>query len=356
MTFFLAFLICAGVLAELLSLRAGLKRISFCYSPKKAEAEQGEQIPVSLEVKNTGSMPVSYLQVKAHMPFAAELPQDAVIEREQFQQTVNTIFRLWGREGRTRTVPISIEKRGVHYFRGAKLETTDFAGLRKVWDFIDQQEQILIYPRALESGDLISTMGQYYGDMIAQRHLLRDPVLTAGIREYTGSEPMKTISWTQSARRGQMMVRDFEFVRDLSCTVLLVADGIMPTYSEKLDRCCSIARTVCREMTDKGVNVDFYTNCPMEGYGIQKSAVWKCVATQKEQWELLRALALLAPSPVSCSADLMAVRAVRATGRGSAFVVVAPFYNEAVKRAVQVLEESSGVRVKLILESDYYQE
>lgn len=353
MTFFLAFLICAGVLAELLSLRAGLKRISFQYRPQKELAEQGEQIPVSLEVKNAGIMPVSYLMVKAHVPFASQIPEDIASEKEQFQQTANSVFRLWGREARRRTVPITIEKRGVHYFRGALLESTDFAGLRKVWDFYDQREQVFIYPRALESRELISTMGQYYGDMIAQRHLLRDPILTAGIREYTGAEPMKTISWTQSARRGHMMVRDFEYIRDLSCTVLLMADGIMPTHSEKLDRCCSIVRTVCREMTDKGVNVDFYTNCPMEGFGIQTAAVWKCVATQKDQWELLRGLALLAPSPVHCGADLMAVRAARAAGHRSAFVIVAPFYNDAVKRAQQVLEDISGTRVMLNLESDY---
>ena len=353
MTFFLAFLLCAGVLAELLSLRAGLKRISFDYRPDKELAEQGEQIPVCMEVKNTGILPVSYLLVKAHVPFAARIPEDIPSEKEQFQQTANSVFRMWGKEGRRRTVPITIEKRGVHYFRGAHLESTDFAGLRKVWDFYDRQEQVFIYPRAMESKDLISTMGQYYGDMIAQRHLLRDPILTAGIREYTGAEPMKTISWSQSARRGQMMVRDFEFIRDLSCTVLLMADGIMPTHVQKLDRCCSIVRTVCREMTDKGVNVDFYTNCPMEGFGIQTSAVWKCVATQKDQWELLRGLALLAPSPVRCAADLMAVRAARAMGHSSAFVIVAPFENEAVLRAKRVLEEASGVRVVLILESEY---
>lgn len=251
-------------------------------------------------------------------------------------------------------VPIRIEKRGVHYFRGALLETTDFLGIRKIFDFLDQREQMLIYPKCLESRELISAMGEYFGDMAAQRHLLRDPILTMGVLEYSGREPMKTISWTQSARRGKLMVRDFDFTRDLSCTVLLAGDGIMPTHVEKLDRCCSIVRTICRELTDRGVNVDFCTNCIMEGFGAKKRTVWKCVASPNDQRDLLEGLALLAPSPVRCAADIMAVSAARSAGERTAFVVVAPYDNEAVKKTVSILEEYSNMRVMLVLESDFF--
>lgn len=354
MVFFLAFLICMGIVAELLSLRAGLKRIRFQYRPEKEQAEQGEEIPVSVQVTNTGLMPISYLMIKAHFPMSAQLPEGVEVEKDQFQQTANLVFRLWGRQARRRKVSVRIEKRGVHYFRGAMLESTDFAGLRKIWDFYDQQEQVLIYPRCLENGRLISAMGEYFGDMVAQRHLLRDPILTVGVREYTGSEPMKTISWTQTARRGQMMVREFDFTRDLSCTVLLATDGMMPTHVKQLDRCCSIVRTISREMTDRHVNVEFYTNSPIEGFGTKNSAMWKCTATRENQLDLLRGLALLYPAPVGCSADIMAVSAARAAGRKTAFVVVAAFENEAVRKMVRILEDYSGMRVMLVRESDYF--
>jgi len=354
MVFFLAFLLCMGIVAELLSLRAGLKGIKFRYGPEKEQAEQGETIPVCVEIKNTGWMPVAYLLTKANFPMSAKFSAGVTVTREQFQQTADLVFRLWGRQCRRRTVTVSIEKRGVHYFRGAMLETTDFAGLRKRWDFYDQQEQILIYPRCLESQKLISAMGEYFGDMVAQQHLLRDPILNIGVREYTGREPMKTISWTQSARRGQLMVRDFDFTRDLSCTVLLATDGMMPTNSDLLDRCCSIVRTVCREMTDRGVNVDFYTNSPIEGFGVKKSTMWKCTATWENQQDLLRGLALLYPAQVGYSADLLAVSAARAAGRRTAFVVVAAFDSDAVRKMVKLLEEYSGMQVMLVRESDYF--
>ena len=148
------------------------------------------------------------------------------------------------------------------------------------------------------------------------------------------------------------MVREFDFTRDLSCTVIMAGDGIMPAHTQKLDRCCSVARTVCRELTDRGVNVDFYTNCVMEGFGAKKRKHWKCVASPNDQQDLLQGLALISPSPVHCSADVLAVSAARSAGERTAFVLIVPFENESTRKAVRILEEYSNMRVMVILESD----
>lgn len=354
MVFVLLFLLCMGIIAEFISLHKGVKRIKFQYKPEKDQVEQGDEIPVTIEASNTGWMPVSYVLTKACFPMAAQFSEGVVVEHDQFQQTANLVFRFWGMQSRRRRVNVRIEKRGVHYFRGAMVESTDFLGMRKTWDFYDQQEQVLVYPRCLENGDLISAMGEFYGDMVAQRHLLRDPVLTMGVREYTGNEPMKTVSWTQSARRNQLMVREFDFTRDMSCTVLLVTDGMMPTQADRLDRSCAIVRTICREMANRGINVDFFTNSPVEGFGSKKRALWKCTATTKNQEDLLCGLALLYPGPVGCAADVLAVTAARAAGKRTAFVVVTVYENDAVVNAVRLLGEYSGMRVLLVKESDYY--
>ena len=47
------------------------------------------------------------------------------------------------------------------------------------------------------SADVLSG---FLGDVSVRRFIYEDPVLTTGFREYTGREPMKHISWTQSAR------------------------------------------------------------------------------------------------------------------------------------------------------------
>ena len=90
----------------------------------------------------------------------------------------------------------------------------------------------------------------------------------------------------------------------------------------------------------------------MEGFGAKKGKLWNCVATPNDQLDLLQGLALFSPSPVRCSADVVAVSAARSAGERTAFVLVAPYENESIKKAVRILEEYSNMRVMLILESN----
>ena len=50
------------------------------------------------------------------------------------------------------------------------------------------------------------------GIMQCSRHLYEDPFTFRGIREYTTSDPMKTINWKASARTGGLMVNTFDSV------------------------------------------------------------------------------------------------------------------------------------------------
>lgn len=46
-------------------------------------------------------------------------------------------------------------------------------------------------------------------------------MLIRGFREYTGREPLRSISWVQSARQSRFLVKEQENMTDLSCTILL---------------------------------------------------------------------------------------------------------------------------------------
>src|SRR5699024_304525 len=82
------------------------------------------------------------------------------------------------------------------------------------------------------------------GDLSVRRLLYEEPVLTVGVREYTGREPMKMISWKQSARRGSWMVNQYDYTTEASVMVLLNLDSPMLT-EERAEWCFSAARTVC---------------------------------------------------------------------------------------------------------------
>ena len=349
----LAVLIVIGAALELYAFLDGVKHIGFSCKPEARHTEPGEAVTVSAEMANTGRFPISYVKAALKCPISAQFPEELTPTKEQFIQTVETSFRLWGRQKMKKTIQVTFEKRGIHFFKGAVIQRGDLLGLHYVTDHYDAQQPLLVFPRALESQTLRSAMGAYCGNMIAKRHLLRDPVLQLGVREYTGTEPMKTISWTQTARRGQLMVREFDFTRDMSCIVLFATDGMQPGREDILDNCCSIVRTVCEELVSRNVNVEFYTNGSLFELSQDKGGLWSCSATKGNMTDLLRTLALLYVAPARRSGQQMAVTAARAAGRGTAFVVVAPCETPWVSQMISTLRDSSGMDVLLLLESDY---
>lgn len=356
MQIFLAVLVLLGLGLELYSLFDKLKHIRFDYKTDKAEAEPGEPIQVTSQVVNTGIVPVSYVRASVAYPTHACLPEGCSAKQKQFHQTVDTVFRLWGRQRVRRTITVTFAKRGVHFFRGAVLHRGDFFALRESTEQFDQRRQVLIYPPRIDNDSLYSAIGTYCGDMIAQRHLLRDPILTMGVREYSGREPMKTISWSQSARRDKLMVREFDFTRDMTCCVLLATDGITPVQEGRMDLCCGIVRTVCETLTQNNTHVHFCTNAPLWSLEHEKSRVWSCTAEPDHMGDLLKALALAYAAPVRCSAQQLAVSASRAEGNGTAFVIVAPEVSDAICQAAEILRESSGMNVAVLKASDYEKE
>ena len=82
----------------------------------------------------------------------------------------------------------------------------------------------------------------------------------SGFREYTGREPMRAISWTQSARGLGMMVKIYDHTAQPSVSVLLNADGQGEDLARDLEVCYSLARTVCRTLEERGIQYDFVSN------------------------------------------------------------------------------------------------
>ena len=124
---------------------------------------------------------------------------------------------------------------------------------------------MVVAPREAEDQRLTDVLSGFLGDVSVRRFIHEDPVLTTGFREYTGREPMKQISWTQSARGRGLVVKNFDHTAEPRVSVLLNADTQAGNREELLEKCCSMARTVCRILEEQGVPYDFATNADLAG-------------------------------------------------------------------------------------------
>jgi len=160
------------------------------------------------------------------------------------------------RRSAVRNIPISLPKRGRYQFPRAEIVRGDFLGMRENFKKFDTNCEVIVYPKAIENERIIKEFADYIGDIIVRRFIMEDPVLTAGFAEYTGREPMKAISWKQSARAGRMMVKTYDYSAELNVSVVLDCNGT----ADEVENSLSIARTICQMLERKRVRYDFYSN------------------------------------------------------------------------------------------------
>ena len=249
--------------AELLSLRRGLDGVEYDVQPSKSLAEPGEGLELVTVVTNRRRRFLPFIRLVEDVPDALRCAGDLREEDVKRRRSAlrGTVYMM-PRQRLTRRTPFAIDVRGRYVFFGATLEGGDFMGLSTAARRFDLFRELVILPRPADCAALRDVMGGWMGDRSVNRFIMEDPVLTLGYRDYTGREPMKQISWTQTARLGRMTVRCQDHTVERTVTVMLNAHTFaFGSYGERmLERAFSLCRDVCEQLEEKRVSYAFISN------------------------------------------------------------------------------------------------
>ena len=345
MLIFLIVILLLAALLEYFSLRGGISCIEADFSLSVSRTEPGAPVDLTASVYNAGRLPISYGTLRIAFPTAALLPNSADVHREPQLTTVSDVFRLWGHRGVERALTFSVENRGVYSVAGRELTRGDFLGLKLSSGRFDVRRMLLVYPYRMENSALAKALGTYCGLLEAERWLIQDPVLTRSVRDYTGQEPMRTISWTQTARRGMLTVREFDYTRSLNCRVLFSVAGLLSGEDALLDRCCAAARTVCETLLEAGAEAQLSTNAAIVGY--PSLPVRSVTAVQDREEDLLEVLARVTAAPCSDSAQL-AEYSLADDADTAAYILITPHDDEDARNALRLLNSRGGMGALLL--------
>lgn len=274
---------------------------------------------------------------------------DQVPEGERFM-TVTSAVDVRRHQRLCRRRNVSMSERGHYILPGAVLSCGDFLGLRIKKEEISQWEELVIYPSREEEPELSTVLDGYYGDISVRRFLIEDPVLVNGFHEYTGTEPQRSISWTQSARRGSLMVKEYDYTQDLSATVLLnVHDrDFARTDIVFLETAFRLTRTVCEYLEEKRVRYRFFHNAV-------------CAGTEDSDWQfpelgthLEQVLEMLGRATYFSAGTLekLAERAARGSAEQQAIYLITSERGEEISRAEEQLGRE-GAKVYVLYAEDY---
>lgn len=263
MTAFVIILAVIVYIAEHWSLENALNGIEFDYELSKALVEPEEEFEALSTLTNTSRRFVPFIKIMEFFP-KETLCQSAGIELKKeardYLKYMHSAF-LTPRSKLSRRIKLALPKRGRYIFSGAELSGGDYLGLKEKAKRIDLYKEVVVYPKRVHTPEIMSAMGGLMGDVSVRRFIMEDPVITIGIREYTGQEPMKSISWAHSAKSGQLMVKQYDHTIEPAISVMLDVENDGSKEAEELvEKAMSIARTVCEDLEEKKMKYEFITN------------------------------------------------------------------------------------------------
>lgn len=332
---------------EKYSMVHGLDHVSFKTTLDKMLVEPDEPFTWTLTVKNAKRMLVPYMRVMELVPKGLWFVEtDKEVEQKGIIG-LRSVLYLAGRQQTELVRSVKLPERGRYFFRGTSVECGDFLGIQNSMENYPEMVEIVVKPKPYPHGEISLLLGGYLGDYAVRNSLFEDPVLTIGFREYTGREPFRAISWTQSARHNRLLVKQQEPVADLSCTVLLNTECRKGKYvSMLLEQTYSMVRSLCEELEHKKISYDFYTNGVIAG----AMGNWKCIeeglgaAHLETVLEGLGRMTYDAAEPL----DSFFMRVLKGAHGGNSFVVVTPERTERLDELVAGLAERTGRSVLVI--------
>lgn len=252
MIWFLLGLIGITYLINQLTLKYGFRDLIYDMEINKKMAEIGEEIEIHSIIENRKILSISFIKIYERFPKG--------LSREK---NIYNLFVL-PYEKVKRTYKIYGEERGSYYIKNSTLSLGDFIGFKMIHKEVDISKNIIILPRKAELKDSIVPLGSLNGDTSVRRWIVDDPLMTIGIREYTGNEPERHIHWPSSLRYGELMVRNFDFTTDNSVIIILNLESVKPFWSgikkEPIEKAISLTRSVMEELQDANIPYGFATN------------------------------------------------------------------------------------------------
>ena len=246
------------------------QNIRYECKPSVRACEPGEEFLVHSNVANLGRRSSPSIRIEERFPKNLN-----VLESEQFNvkyfaggyRIFYSTVLIGAYQQVKRSLRASIPQRGEYCFSNADFCAGDFLGFREFNYRMENDSRIVVYPAKLENVEFLNSFTNALDEIARKKQLLEDPISVRSYRDYTGSEPMRQISWKQSAVRGSLIVKQFDPVWQHSVLIALDTQlhGDFDGYFRQLEYCFSLTRAVCEQLEERSIAYQLVTNAVIKG-------------------------------------------------------------------------------------------
>jgi uncharacterized protein (DUF58 family) len=176
--------------------RLSLTRLGLTRSLSSDRVRAGEAVIEELTLRNYSRLPKLWVEVRDHssLPF----------------HRAGRVVSLKGRSGEAWTTETRTRHRGRYRLGPITVLSGDPFGIFQARKSIPVSHELVVYPTTVDVSQIhlpAATMSG--GAMHALNPAVSSPTI-AGLRDYAAGDPLNRISWTATARRGMMMVKEFD--------------------------------------------------------------------------------------------------------------------------------------------------
>jgi uncharacterized protein (DUF58 family) len=212
----------------------------------KSDYNAGEPLKVTVTVKRNSSFPLFYLLV-------TDLLDESLTNPQQHKRAKALLLPGLKREFSYEYVVDELP-RGEHLFQGFSVKTGDPLGLFEKEKIIESENKIIVYPAYSEL--LYRPFeNQFDQGMTASRERVqRDTSMAIGVRDYQPGDRFSWINWKASAKRNEIMTKEFE--QRQSHDVFVVMDCVPDRHFEVI---VSFTASLLRAVLKKGAQTGLLT-------------------------------------------------------------------------------------------------
>lgn len=187
--------------------RWSIRGIAFARRLESDKVQVGEPLREEMRLENRGALPKPFLEIQDRSTLLAH--------------RADRVVSLGSQSARTWLAESVATRRGQHQLGPVTLRSGDPLGLfqreRRVAGTID----LTVYPMIMSLDQYTPISALQSGGGIIHRRSTVPTAAVGGIREYSYGDPISRISWTATARAGQLMVKEFEIDPTADLWVLL---------------------------------------------------------------------------------------------------------------------------------------
>jgi uncharacterized protein (DUF58 family) len=189
--------------------RQTAKNIS-CERKFEKRAFWGEEIPVKLQIRNRGWLPIPWLYIYESLP--VELSGGSAVKR---------VISLGPHGAMEILYNLSAFKRGYYAVGPFTTKFGDTLGLAEEQELEKGPDYITVYPRIIPLASVKLPSRSPLGTLRHHQPIFEDPSRVRGKRDYTASDSLRRVDWKASASVGRLQVKQFEPSISLQTVIFL---------------------------------------------------------------------------------------------------------------------------------------